>query len=132
MNPYLKSSLRWLSLAAIVTVLWLLYGCASVVAPRPYHVTAKVTTEVHIVTDRAGFSIPEYRDSNPRNQSRNIAGYADMREGVCHIYVLGYEYKGRIYPMTAEILGHEFQHCLNMVNPAVLDPDTDYKWWMGR
>jgi hypothetical protein len=69
----LKTSLRWFAFAALLTVLWVFYGCAG---PDRFHKVITVSAEIHIVADREQFDSPcpsgtaAYYYKNP--QGKNI------------------------------------------------------------
>jgi hypothetical protein len=119
MDVNLKTSLKWFSFAAILTALWILYGCT---APQRFHKIITVSAEIHIVADREQFDSP--------CPSGTAAYFYKNPEGKNVIFILGNQ-DGLKYRTRALWLGHEIQHALSYDDNSILDPH-DYKFWMDE
>jgi hypothetical protein len=117
MDVNLKTSLKWFSFAAILTALWILYGCT---APQRFHKIITVSAEIHIVADREQFDSP--------CPSGTAAYYYKNPEGKNVIFILGNQDNGQTYT-TALWLGHEFQELMSHENSDILNPHK-YKFYM--
>jgi hypothetical protein len=125
---YLKHALYWLAISIIAAIVAITSSCCIEDVKHALLIRKDilVQTETHYVTDRSLFNW-----ERARKPETGIAGYAYYRDGICHIWILAYEELGLVYPIYWWVLGHEFQHCHNWVNPTIINPDK-YEWWMKR
>lgn len=136
-NPYLKTSLKWIAFAATIAALWMFYGCAPTTKTlfNEFHqahlaetrtsdksvdvlVTVRVRAFGNQDEKRAAWCAAWPQFCTPGQPTAGVSVSSEIPE----IWTDLRENDGEIV-IPAHVLGHEMQHIIKLRDNRVKDPD---------